>query len=377
MKRLISLLLIFLITLSLAGQDFFREEFNKNKTYILLANPTEGNLNTINYLVKNKLLKVKASKVKFVGIYHEDQNYNFNRSKNFIRQNKLSNFYLHEVKGKLNTDSLFSENNLSASLKELFNNSAGTIFFGGPDIPPKIYNQKNIHSKVTDPNRHYFELTFLFHLIGGYQNESLIPYLDENPDYFITGFCLGLQTMNVAAGGTLIQDIPSELFGAESADAIVKAGRNNLHRNYWQELYKDTLLTVANLHPVQFKNHPFFNEKVNIKKGITPLVYSSHHQAIRKLGKDMEITALSNDEKIIEAVAHRIYPHVFSVQFHPEVPALFYDAGKVKFHPDDLPLSINEFLGKESLDFHKQLWKYISRTLKKAVRAHRSDYNIN
>jgi putative glutamine amidotransferase len=375
MKRTISIYLFLLLTISLSAQDFFRQDFNRKKTYILLANPTESNLSTINYLIKNRILRINTSRVRFVGIYHEDQKYDFSNSKKYIEEEKMKNFYLHELRGPINIKDLFVNNHLSTEFQKLFNYSAGIFFFGGPDIPPEVYDQKNTRSNVTDPNRHLFELTFLFHLIGGDQNDSFRPFLEDKPWYFITGFCLGLQTMNVAAGGSLIQDIPAEIFGAETPDAIVKAGRNNLHRNYWQELSDDSLLTGSNIHPIRFTDNPFFGEKVKVSENLTPLVCSSHHQAIKEPGKDLEVTAVSIDGKIPEAIVHNRYPHVFSVQFHPERPALYEKMSEIKIHPDDIPRPYHEYIGKEGAEFHKQFWKYISKAIKKAAISGRSKRN--
>ncbi|NLB25222.1 MAG: gamma-glutamyl-gamma-aminobutyrate hydrolase family protein [Bacteroidales bacterium] len=373
MRRAVFFYLFLILSVSLAGQDFFRQDFNPKKTYILLANPTENNLTILNYLIKNRLLKINASGVKFVGIYYEGQEYDFSKSKKLIKEKKIKNIYLHEFRGPLNMEDIFMNNHLSSEIHKVFKYSAGAFFFGGPDIPPEIYKHKNTLSKVTDPNRHFFELTFLFHLIGSSRNDSFKPFLEEKPWYFITGFCLGLQTMNVAAGGTLIQDIPAEIFGAETPDAIVKAGRNNLHKNYWQEISDDSLLIGSNIHPIRFTDNPFFGEKVKISRELTPLVYSSHHQAVKDPGKELIITAVSIDEKVVEAIAHSRYPHVFSTQFHPEVPALNEDMQKVKFHPDDIPASCHEFLGKEGREFHKQYWRYLSKSLKRAIRSKKRD----
>src|SRR5690606_40614006 len=69
-------------------------------------------------------------------------------------------------------------------------------------IPPGVYGEENTLSVITDPQRHYFETTFLFQLLGGFWNEDFKPFLNEKPKYMVTGFCLGMQTMNVATGGT-------------------------------------------------------------------------------------------------------------------------------------------------------------------------------
>ena len=72
-----------------------------------------------------------------------------------------------------------------------------------------------------------------------------------------------------------------------------------MHRNYWQKIVEDSLLMGINLHTIQFTDDPFFTEVINAPKRWEPRIYSSHHQAVEKLGKGMEVTALSPDGKII------------------------------------------------------------------------------
>ncbi len=360
--------LILFLNLNLFAQDFFREEYDQKKTNILLVNPTIYNIKTVSFLVEQKLLNVNPNKVRFVGIYYENQSYDFTNSKTHIEQEGPANFFLHEFRGSLDKNSLFDKNTFSEEMKQLFQNSAGIFFFGGPDIPPEVYGKENTLSVVTDPERHYFETTFLFHLLGGYWNEEFEPFLNENPDYFVTGFCLGMQTMNVATGGTLIQDIPAEIYGAETPESTIETGKLNMHRNYWQIVSDDPLLMRINFHPIKFTDHPFFGRRVKFSKKAEPLIYSSHHQAAEKLGKGMEITALSPDGKVVEALAHSYYPNVFSVQFHPEIPALYKNREAKKFHPDDEPRTYYEIIGREGLKFHKRYWKFISKAIRKASR---------
>lgn len=366
MKKLLLLSFIITFWFGAFSQNFFNENFNHRKKYIILTNPTVRNLKTIQYLVNADLLDVNTRKAKFVGVYYNGQNYDFSQTRKFIDENDLKNFFLHEVKAELNEDNLFEENDCTANLKTIFNNSIGVFFFGGPDIPPGVYNEENTLSVVTDPGRHYFETTFLFHLLGGYRNNNFNAYLLGKPRYLVTGFCLGMQTMNVATGGTLIQDIPAELYEAESPEATLKTGRKNLHRNYWQNVVEDTLLMGINLHTLKFNDHPFFGDIIKVNKRSEPRIYSSHHQAVEKLGKGMEVTALSPDGKIIEGLAHNRFPNVFAVQFHPEVSALYEDMYVRKFHPEDTPMSYNDIIGKQSVKFHEKYWGHISEVLRKA-----------
>ena len=366
MKRLILIQVFILFFLNAFSQDFFNTDFNHRKKYIILTNPTVGNLKTIQFLVNADLLDVNLRKAKFVGVYYEKQNYDFNETKKYIEDNQLENFYFQEIKGELNEKNLYQQNDCTEQLKKVFDNSIGVFFFGGPDIPPGEYGEENTLSVVTDPGRHYFETTFLFHLLGGYWNEDFKPFLTEKPKYLVTGFCLGMQTMNVATGGTLIQDIPSEIYGATTPEDILNLGRTNLHRNYWQEIVEDSLLMGINLHTIQFTKHPFFGVAVDVSKKFEPRVFSSHHQAAEKIGKGLEITALSPDGKIVEGLAHNKYPNVFAVQFHPEVPGLYEDLYVRKFNPDDKPQSYNDIIGKKSVKFHEKYWAHISDVLRKA-----------
>jgi putative glutamine amidotransferase len=366
MKKLFLISFAILTFSCVFSQDFFDTGFNPKKKYIVLTNPTVQNLKTVIFLVNAELLDINTRKTKFVGVYFDDQNYDFSQTKKYIESNQLADFYLHEVKGDLNENNLFQENDCSAELKKIFDHSIGVFFFGGPDIPPGVYGEENTLSVVTDPERHYFETTFLFHLLGGYWNEEYQPFLEERPKYFVSGFCLGMQTMNVATGGTLIQDIPSEVYGVSTPREILNLGRTNLHRNYWQEIVEDSLLMGINLHTIRFTNHPFFGDAVDVSKKFEPRIYSSHHQAAEKLGKGLEVTCLSPDGKIVEGLAHNKYPNVFAVQFHPEVPGLYDDFYVRKFNPDDQPQSYNDIIGKKSVRFHEDYWYYISKVLRKA-----------
>lgn len=368
MKKTLFILFVVCCWITGSSQDFFNSDFNKRKKYVVLTNPTVHNLKTVQYLVNANLLDINTRKIKFVGVFHENQKYDFNQTIEYIADNELSDFFMHQVEGDLNAENLFEENDCSVEIKTIYENSVGSFFFGGPDIPPAVYNEENTLSVVTDPVRHYFETTFLFHLLGSYRNNNFDAYLHQNPGYLVTGFCLGMQTMNVATGGDLIQDIPAEIYGATTPESTLQIGRANLHRNYWQNIEEDSLLMGINLHTIQFTDHPFFGDIVKVPKRWQPRVYSSHHQAADNIGKGLTITALSPDGNVIEAVAHKIFPHVFAVQFHPEVPALYEDMYKRKFHPEDEPMMYNDIIGRQSVKFHEKYWQHISNILRKSKR---------
>ena len=365
-KLFLTLIFEFLLNAGFA-QNFLESELKPGKTYILLANPTVHNIETIDFLLTNGILQLPD--VDFVGVYSTSESYDYNQSIAEIKKPKLSRFHLQKVVGVEDTASIFRQNAWTITFKTLFDHSVGMFFFGGPDIQPEIYKQKNLYSVVTDPNRHLFEMSFLFHLLGGRQNEKFAPFLRERPNYFVSGFCLGLQSMNVATGGTLTQDIPAQTYHKMNAEETVKLKKEQLHRNYWQETKSDSLLMGISFHHIQYTAHPFFLEKVKVDKNFNPLVLSSHHQSIDELGKDLIVTATSMDDLVIEGIQHRLYPNVFAVQFHPEVPALYKEGKKLKFAPEDTPRSYYEIIGDQSREFHLKYWLTISKAIKASIKS--------
>jgi putative glutamine amidotransferase len=364
MNHFFSFMAFTLILSPLFAQYQPEQPLHTQAPYIVIANPTVENIERILFLVQHKIFKVNPGKVKFLGIYHHDQVYDFNKSKELIEAKDLGIFDLQEVTGDITLDSVFKENGCSAAFREIFRKSKGAIFWGGTDMQTEIYGEKNQYSEVTDPARHLFEVSFAFHLLGGSRNPGFKPLLEQNPDYLVTGFCLGLQTMNVAAGGTLIQDIPAQVYGKFSAKETVEIDRNDLHRNYWQKLSDDKQLMGINLHTIQFTDHPFFSKSVKVSQKSQPRIYSSHHQSPGEIGTGFEITARSADGRIIEGLVHKRFPHVFAVQFHPEVPALYENRELWKFTPQDQPETYHRTIGRKSVSFHRKYWKYISACLK-------------
>lgn len=365
MKKLLLSLSLLCIAVALFPQDFFRGDFDKEKNYVILLNPTVGNIEVVNFLVSRKLLDIDLNKVSFVGVYHISQEYDFSKSADYLAKNNLPGYFLYEVRGDLPEEALFRENQCTADFRKIFEHSIGIIFFGGQDIPPSVYGEENMYSETTDPGRHFFEISFLFHLLGGSRNKSFEPLLSENPGYLVTGFCLGMQSMNVARGGSLYQDIPAQVYGSYTPADNLKIDRPDLHRNYWQDISDAPDLMGINLHPIHFTESPFFGSTVKLPKNLRPLVYSSHHQAVKDPGSDLEVTALSDDGRIVEGLVDKKFPNVFAVQFHPEVPALYENRAKVRFSPSDKPETLHRMLNRKSLRFHKKYWGHISSVIRR------------
>jgi len=153
----------------------------------------------------------------------------------------------------------------------------GLLLTGGSDIAPEFLRQEvpdpSVLDKHIDPERDRWE----FHAI----QEALARGLP------ILAICKGLQVFNVALGGTLKLDIEG----------------HNLPEQKHRE--------VQPLRSAHRASHRF--EKVN----------SAHHQAIDKLGDELEVEAWAAHDGIIEQVRLRKYPFGLAVQYHPERSRLY------------------------------------------------------
>lgn len=152
----------------------------------------------------------------------------------------------------------------------------GLVLSGGGDIDPAFWGeQPSPHLAEICPRRDSFELNLARRAIA-----RDIPLL---------GICRGCQVINVAEGGSLVQDL---------ADLC-----------HYQKAPRD---------------YPF--HAIFIKSGtvlariIGPSevrVNSFHHQAINRLGKDLLVSAWAADDTV-EAIESHTHPYLLGVQWHPE-----------------------------------------------------------
>ena len=152
----------------------------------------------------------------------------------------------------------------------------GLVLVGGADIPPAAYGQKPHETvKVLPIQRYNFE-------------RKLIPlWLATGKP--ILGICLGMQFTNVVSGGTLIQDIPSQV------------GTKVAHRRKYHRVRIDPRSSLAEILGAE-----------------EALVYSIHHQAVDKLGKGLKAVAYAEDD-VIEALERVDGGFGLFVQWHPEL----------------------------------------------------------
>jgi len=159
----------------------------------------------------------------------------------------------------------------------------GLVLQGGADVAPSSYGQEPIDPRWQgDPVRDRYELGLLREFVR--QRKPVI------------GICCGCQLLNVAFGGTLYQDIATQVPHA--------------HAHVDHDLY-DNLYHEVTLMPGSALDALYPAER-------TLKVTSIHHQAIDRLGDGLMVEARSSEDGIVEAVAWQGPGYARGLQWHPE-----------------------------------------------------------
>ncbi len=331
---------------------------------LVIFNPEVFNIRALATLRKNGVIDIPGLTV--IGVYHVKQTTNFADSRKYVQENGLDWFKFHEVSAEISEPVLFRKNACTPEYEQIVKKADGVIFFGGPDIPGSVFGEKtNLLTEITDPYRHFFEASAVFHLLGGFQDEKYVPLLDTRPGYPVLGICLGHQTLNVGTGGTLIQDIWSELYAKTTVEDVIALGPEQWHNNPYPRLFPLDNLLGANYHSLQLGNGSLFVKAMGFQPSDHPRIRSSHHQAIKSLGKGLVAVASSRDGRVVEAVEHKKYPNVLGIQFHPEHPLLFDAEPRVRQKPGDVPTSFLAILEgtPPSVEFNKAIWRWFAGKL--------------
>lgn len=167
--------------------------------------------------------------------------------------------------------------------------AGGVLLSGGGDVLPSIYGEPPHPSfAAAEAGRDEYEIELV--------------RLALEADLPVFAICRGIQVLNVACGGTLIQDIPSEVSGAlEHRLPVPPHQPFALAHDVWIE--KDSLLVRS------------MSERLGDADGCG--VNSRHHQAIKTLGAGLVATATAPDG-VIEAVEDPSRRFCLGVQWHPE-----------------------------------------------------------
>ncbi|MFW6022733.1 MAG: gamma-glutamyl-gamma-aminobutyrate hydrolase family protein [Halanaerobiaceae bacterium] len=166
-------------------------------------------------------------------------------------------------------------------IEEYVNKIDGLLLTGGSDIDPLIYGENPLPGiRGIDPLRDGFEIDLV-----RYARKKKLPIL---------GVCKGCQVLNISFGGTLYQDIASQL------DNVLK---HNQEAPRWYATHRVNIRKDTVLHEIIGKT--------------TIKVNSIHHQSIKNISPSFNISAEA-DDNIIEAIEYKTDDFIMGIQWHPE-----------------------------------------------------------
>jgi len=158
----------------------------------------------------------------------------------------------------------------------------GILFAGGGDVDPSFYGEQTKHESVhTDRARDEFELALLDEVLA-----ARLPIL---------GICRGIQMINVKFGGTLYQDLK---------------GDTTIEQEHKQQGDRANPTHSVTLTDPESRLAGAFQGSCRVN--------SLHHQAIKRLGHGLKVTAHSEDGLVEAVEAADDYPFLLAVQWHPE-----------------------------------------------------------
>lgn len=162
----------------------------------------------------------------------------------------------------------------------------GLLLTGGPDVDPARYGEA-AHESVTgiDPARDEYEIALARAAVAA--------------DIPVLAICRGMQVLNVAMGGTLVQDIPTQVFAALTHQ--LKMPLFGLAHEVW---------LIKGSHVWRL-----MEEKLRDAEALD--VNSRHHQSVKKVADGFEVTATAPDG-VIEGMERKGAKFCVGVQWHPE-----------------------------------------------------------
>jgi putative glutamine amidotransferase len=158
----------------------------------------------------------------------------------------------------------------------------GLLLTGGADVDPGFYGEPAHETvKRVIPERDALEIALSRAALGR--------------DLPLLAICRGHQVLNVATGGTLIQDLPSQWKGAVDHDPDVER---------WSPAHAVRILPGTRLREI------LGEERVAVN--------SFHHQAVKQPGQGVVVSAYAEDDDVVEGIEIPGRRLAVGVQWHPE-----------------------------------------------------------
>ena len=175
---------------------------------------------------------------------------------------------------------------VSESPRALVGMLNGVVLTGGGDVDPVLYGEKR-HESVADaePGRDEFEIDLA--------RRALLA------DLPLLAICRGAQVLNVATGGTLVQDIPSSV--ASDLKHSLSTPPDGLAHDV-------AIAPGSRLHEVL---------GLGVEASPSCRVNSRHHQSVGRLGQGLVVTATASDG-VVEAIEQPRARFCLGIQWHPE-----------------------------------------------------------
>lgn len=205
--------------------------------------------------------------------------YDYDKKITYIREG-----YCEGVSKAGGTGMLISATQNAAELDEIIKSCRGFLISGGPDIDAALYGEINLPvNEDISPYRDFLEIYIIRKAI------------ELNKPIF--GICRGIQIMNVAMGGTLYQDIHSQIQDRELAKHSQTAPK-------WYPTHKINIEEGSKIYGIFGMNFIGVN--------------SFHHQAVKDVAPGFTVSSRSEDG-IIESIEYNQHIFAVGVQWHPEL----------------------------------------------------------